>query len=298
MSGAALSNAVRFGAILFDLDGTLVDSRADLAHAVNAALVKINLPQRSIEEITGFIGEGSRRLLEKAVAPHEERLAEAHAAWEEAYAAGLLEHTTLYPGMRELVDKLAGLQKLAVHTNKPGKYARPILEGLGVGARFARVLGGGDGSANKPSPEGVRRLLAELDARADEAVYVGDSAIDAQTAAAAGVRFVGVAWGYGGEDQLRAAGATRIVRRTAQDLRKWLVATVAPASPAGRRQRLFGRHTGVRADGRAARGESPINLPVPYITLYDASSCMNCGALRLPDRSWNVTTRTSPTPGQ
>ena len=199
-------------AILFDLDGTLVDSRADIAEAVNAALRAVGLPERSLEEVTGFIGEGSRRLLEKAIAPHDELLAEAHAAWEQAYAAGLLQHTAFYPGMRELVAKLASERpgKLAVHTNKPGKYARPILEGLGASGLFARVLGGGDGSANKPSPEGVKRLLAELDAESQDAVYVGDSAIDVQTAHAAGLRFVGVAWGYGGEAQLRAAGATRI----------------------------------------------------------------------------------------
>jgi phosphoglycolate phosphatase len=213
----------RSRAVLFDLDGTLVDSHADLAHAVNAALVAVGLPRRSIEEITGFIGEGSRRLIEKAVAPHPERFAEAHAAWEQAYAAGLLERTRLYPGMRELVTRLDARDpgKLAVHTNKPGKYARPILEGLGISTLFAQVLGGGDGSANKPSTEGVRRLLAELGADADEAVYVGDSAIDAQTAAAAGLPFIGVAWGYGGEEQLRAAGATRIAR-DAEELEEWL----------------------------------------------------------------------------
>jgi phosphoglycolate phosphatase len=199
-------------AILFDLDGTLIDSRADLAHAVNAALVAVDLPQRSIAEITGFIGEGSRRLVEKAIAPHDELLAEAHAAWEKAYAVGLLERTHLYPGMRRLLARLGAAfpGALAVHTNKPGKYARPILEGLGVGAHFARVLGGGDGAANKPSPEGVRQLLVELGA--GEATYVGDSSIDVQTAAAAGVSFIGVAWGYGGEAQLRTAGATRIAR--------------------------------------------------------------------------------------
>jgi len=116
--------------------------------------------------------------------------------------------------MRELVAKLAGALpgKLAVHTNKPGKYARPILEGLGVSGLFARVLGGGDGSANKPSPEGVQWLLGELGAESQDAVYVGDSAIDVQTAQAAGLRFVGVAWGYGGEAQLRAAGATQVAR--------------------------------------------------------------------------------------
>ncbi len=208
--------------MIFDLDGTLIDSRADLAHAVNAALRAVGLPERSLAEVTGFIGGGSRRLLEKAIAPHNELFSEAHAAWEQAYAAGLLNHTVFYPGMRELVVKLGGKRPgtLAVHTNKPGKYARNILEGLGVNGLFAQVLGGGDGSANKPSSEGAGRLLTELGA--DSAVYVGDSAIDAQTAAAAGIGFIGVAWGYDGEPQLRAAGATRIAR-DAQELEGMLL---------------------------------------------------------------------------
>ena len=201
--------------ILFDLDGTLVDSRADLAHAVNVALDAVGLPQRSIDEITGFIGEGSRRLLEKAIAPREELFEPAHAAWERAYAAGLLQRTVLYPGMRELLAKLSS-RELAVHTNKPGRFARPILEGLGVAGCFARILGGGEGSPNKPSPDGARRLLSELGVAAGDAVYVGDSAIDAQTAAAAGLAFVGVAWGYGGEAQLREAGAQVVVRDAAE----------------------------------------------------------------------------------
>ena len=128
--------------------------------------------------------------------------------------SGFLECTRFYPGMDELVARLlrrtgAG-QAGGPSPTKPGKYARPILEGLGASSLFARVLGGGDGSANKPSPEGARRLLAELGASLDDAVYVGDSAIDALTAAAAGIPFIGVAWGYGGEEQLRAAGAIRI----------------------------------------------------------------------------------------
>jgi phosphoglycolate phosphatase len=204
-------------AVLFDLDGTLVDSRADLAHSVNAALAEVGLAQRSIAEITGFIGEGSRRLIEKAVGPREDLLEAAHQAWERAYAENLLVRTVLYPGVAELLERLAQRVpgRLAVHTNKPGRYARPILEGLGLAGRFARVLGGNDGAERKPSPAGARRLISELSADVATSTYVGDSAIDAATAASAGLGFIGVSWGYGGEQQLREAGATAIARDAA-----------------------------------------------------------------------------------
>ena len=90
-------------AALFDLDGTLIDSRQDIADAVNAGLRAVGLPERSLQEVTGFIGEGSRNLVEKAVGPHPELFDKAHAAWEHAYREGLLRHTKLYPGMRARV---------------------------------------------------------------------------------------------------------------------------------------------------------------------------------------------------
>jgi phosphoglycolate phosphatase len=211
-------------AVLFDLDGTLIDSRRDLAESVNAGLRAVGLPERSLEEITGFIGEGSRRLVEKAVAPRLDLLDAAHTAWEAAYKSGLLRHTAFYPGMREAVELLNDQldQRVAVHTNKPGTIARAILEGLGATPLFAQVLGGGDGPARKPSAEGAKQLLAALGVAAVEAIYVGDSAIDLETAAAAGIPFLGCGWGYGGEPELRERGA-RVAGDAAQ-LTSWLQA--------------------------------------------------------------------------
>jgi phosphoglycolate phosphatase len=196
-------------AILFDLDGTLVDSRRDLAASVNFALRALALPERPAEEIFGFIGEGARRLLERSVAPRLEALEPALAAWSRHYAEHLLDTTRAYPGVAELLDRLR--PPLAVHTNKPGDFARRILDGLGLAPRFAQVVGGGDGPARKPDPEGARAILARLGVAPDRAVYVGDSHIDVATAHAAGLRFVGVAWGLGGEARLRDAGASEIV---------------------------------------------------------------------------------------
>jgi phosphoglycolate phosphatase len=201
-------------AILFDLDGTLIDSRLDLARSVNAALRAVGLPERPEAEIFGFIGEGSRRLVERAVSPRLDLLEPAHAAWAEDYSRHLLDHTLPYPGVTELLERLPG--PLAVHTNKPGDFARRILGGLELSQRFAAIVGGGDGHARKPDPAGALAILDRLGVSPAQAVYVGDSRIDAGTAAAAGLRFIGVAWGIGGERELRAAGATEIAATAAE----------------------------------------------------------------------------------
>jgi phosphoglycolate phosphatase len=203
---------------VFDLDGTLVDSVDDLAASVNHALRVVGLPPRTREEVRGFIGEGARVLLERAVSPHQERLEPALAAWRAHYEAHLLDRTCPYPG---IPAALAGARRpLAVLTNKPGEMARRILAGLGLSPRFAAVVGG-DEAPRKPDPTGVRALLAQAGARAEDAVLIGDSVVDAATARAAGLRFVGVTWGLGAREDLARAGAVALVDR-AEELAPWL----------------------------------------------------------------------------
>ncbi len=208
-------------AVVFDLDGTIVDSRRDIAASANAALRAVGLPERSEDEIAGFVGEGSRRLIERAVAPRADLADLAHTAWMRHYGGHLLDTTRAYPGVRELLDRLSC--PLAVHTNKPGDFARAILAGLGLAVRFARVVGSGDGPAKKPDPEGARLLLRALGVAAGDAVYVGDSRIDVATARAAGIPFLGAGWGLGGARELTLAGAETIAR-TVADLEGLLVA--------------------------------------------------------------------------
>ncbi|BDG08305.1 HAD family hydrolase [Anaeromyxobacter paludicola] len=205
-------------AALLDLDGTLIDSREDLCLAVNHALGVVGLPARSLEEVTSFVGEGAAKLVARAVAPRTDLLEPALAAWWEHYEAHLLDRTRLYPGVAEV---LAGAGRtLAVLTNKPGRLARRILDGLGVGGRFAAVVGG-DEAARKPDPAGALALLAKLGASPGDAVFVGDSRVDLETARAAGIPFVAVGWGLVPEAALREAGAEVIVHRAA-DLAPWL----------------------------------------------------------------------------
>lgn len=203
---------------VFDLDGTLVDSLEDLHASVNHALGSLGLPRRNLEEVRGYVGEGARVLLERAVAPEVHLADEALALWRPHYEAHLLDRTRPYPGIPEL---LAGATRgLAVLTNKPGAMARRILDGLGLLPRFAEVVGG-DEAPRKPDPAGLLGIVARAGADPRDAVLVGDSLVDAATARAAGVPFVAVTWGLTPRERLAAAGAAALAD-TVPELAPWL----------------------------------------------------------------------------
>ena len=185
--------------LVFDLDGTLVDSSRDIAAAANAALGRVapGATPIPLEAVLSFVGEGARLLVERCLAHLGSGLSadEVLPVYLECYRARLLDTTHLYPGVAEALDALGG-PDLAVLTNKPGDMSRAILDGLGVGARFARVWGAGDVPARKPEPAGLLRLMADLGALAEETWMVGDSATDVAAARGAGVRVAGVTWGF------------------------------------------------------------------------------------------------------
>lgn len=209
---------------IFDLDGTLVDSRQDLYLAVRHALATLGLPPRSLEEVVSFVGEGATRLVGRAIEPRQELLEPALAAWRAHYTGHLLDHTRLYPGV---AAALASARcALAVHTNKPGVMARRILDGLGVLPRFEAVVGG-DEAPRKPDPAGSLEIMSRLGVPAAETVFVGDSRVDLETAAAAAVRFVAVTWGFP-PTGVPAAGAAAVARDAA-DLLPWLSDGEPPA---------------------------------------------------------------------
>ncbi len=203
---------------ILDLDGTLLDTLDDLAGSVNAALAAVGLPPRQRPEIERFVGEGARVLLARAVAPHHQLLEPALAAWWGHYRAHCLDGTRPFPGIPALLTRSG--RRLAVHTNKPGALARQILAGLGLRDRFAVVTGGDEGP-RKPHPGATLAIMRRLGARPADTVFIGDSPTDVRTARAAGVRMVGVSWGFRPEAELRAAGAVTVVSRVAE-LAPWL----------------------------------------------------------------------------
>ncbi len=140
-------------AIFFDLDGTLIDSRADLATAVNLTRRDFGLPELPVHRVVSYVGEGLRQLVARAMPEHFDVLDEAVACARAHYGAHLLDQTTLYPEVAVALRKL-GKQgwKRAVVTNKPREFIRPILEGLGVVDEFEALVGGGDTAVLKPDP--------------------------------------------------------------------------------------------------------------------------------------------------
>ncbi len=199
--------------LVFDLDGTLVDSSRDIAAAANAAIGRVapGAPEIPLEAILSFVGEGARLLVERSLRhagldlPADEVLP----VYLECYAERLLDTTHLYAGVAEALDALAGTA-LAVLTNKPGDFSRSILEGLGVASRFARIWGAGDVPSRKPDPGGLLHLMGDLGNVATDTWMIGDSATDVSAGRAAGVRVAGVTWGFH-PGALRAAGPDLLI---------------------------------------------------------------------------------------
>jgi phosphoglycolate phosphatase len=187
----------RFRLVVFDLDGTLIDSRPDIAAALNHALADFGLPPWSEAEIEPMIGEGARVLVERAIAGrldparHAEVLAD-YSAW---YERESTVRTRVYPGVEDGLRALAGVRR-AVATNKPGALSRTICDALGLSALVDLVLGEGDVPRRKPDPAMLDAAMARLHADRASTLYVGDGPIDVLTARAAGVPLCLVSWGY------------------------------------------------------------------------------------------------------
>ncbi len=185
--------------IIFDLDGTLVDSKLDLAHSVNATRVHYGLPPLDTNLVSSYVGNGVLVLMRKALGVEftEEQIKQAVEYFLGYYREHMLDYTVLYPGVRESLDRLKeyGIQ-LCVLTNKPVRFSRDILAGLGVAGHFFQIYGGNSFEAKKPDPAGVNALLAEAGVPPAESLIVGDSAVDVLTARNAGVPVCGVTYGF------------------------------------------------------------------------------------------------------
>lgn len=211
-----------FQLIVFDLDGTLIDSRRDLANATNALLVECGAAPLSEERIGGMVGDGAATLVARAFAAVDvDRPPDALDRFLRIYGDHLLEHTRPYPGIREALDHLRSRSRLAVLTNKPLASTRRLLDGLSLASYFPpRAVLGGDGPfPRKPDPAALCHLAAQANVPLRDTVLVGDSAIDWRTARAAGVAACLVRYGFGFDgvpiDQL---GAEDRVIRTPTEL--------------------------------------------------------------------------------
>jgi phosphoglycolate phosphatase len=198
--------------VAFDLDGTLIDSRADIAAAVNHVLRSFDLAEIDVATVSHYVGEGARVLVERALGPGRQALVErGFERFVAYYDRHLLDATRPYPGIPEALAALAGDGiVLSVLTNKPVAMTRAILDGLDLAPRFVAVLGGDSLPVRKPDPAGLAELCALTATPPEQMLLVGDSEIDVRTARAASVAFCGVTWGFGSE-AVRAADAAHLI---------------------------------------------------------------------------------------
>jgi len=186
--------------VVFDLDGTLIDSRRDLADAANALIVERGGAPLEVDRIASMVGEGAAKLVMRAMKAANltrDDLDAALARFLELYDERLLAHTRLYHGTRDMLETLRARATLAVLTNKPQRPTERILDGLGIAPFFTHVVGGDTAHGRKPDPAGLRYLMSAAGAAVDGTTMIGDSAIDLRTARAAGVRCCLVRYGFG-----------------------------------------------------------------------------------------------------
>jgi phosphoglycolate phosphatase len=184
--------------LIFDLDGTLIDSKRDLADSVNATRVWAGLTPLGDEIVSSYVGNGAPMLIRRSFPDATEAdLALYLAYFLDYYREHMLDATVLYPHVREALDRLhSAAVPMAVLTNKPVKFSVRLIAGLGLEAHFFRVYGGNSFEEKKPHPMGINLLVEESGADRARTFMVGDSAVDIRTARNAGVLACGVSWGF------------------------------------------------------------------------------------------------------
>ncbi|MGB6471054.1 MAG: HAD-IA family hydrolase [Candidatus Acidiferrales bacterium] len=184
--------------LIFDLDGTLIDSKLDLALSVNATLEHLGRPALDHQTIYSCVGSGATLLIRRVLG-EDATDADAEAGLSyflSYYRSHMLDHTVAYLGVREALDSLAR-HSMAVLTNKPVNFSRAILDGLDLSKYFRFVYGGNSFERKKPDPMGVQTILRDLDAAPREGMMIGDSDVDIKTARSAGIFSAGVSYGIG-----------------------------------------------------------------------------------------------------
>ena len=186
--------------LIFDLDGTLVDSKKDLTASVNYVRGRFDLPVLPEEEIARFIGNGATMLIRRALDTRatEDNVQAGLQMFLTYYRGHMLDTTALYPGVRETLDRLSGC-KLAILTNKPVHFSCAMLDGLGIYGHFTVVYGGNSFDHKKPDPVGIYQILSDTKGQREKTWMIGDSAVDVLTGRNAGVTTCGVTYGYASE---------------------------------------------------------------------------------------------------
>jgi len=208
-AGRSLSRPLSVRAVLFDLDGTLVDSAPDLTLAANKMLSALGYPQVNCTQVKGWVGDGVRSLVLRALTailgdvPAESLIEQSYVLFQRYYAESVYQDSTLYPGVHETLQtlKASGLA-LACVTNKPSRFTKPVLEKSGLTGFFGAVVSGDDLSLKKPDPAPLEFAAEQLGVPLTACVLVGDSTNDIRAAGAAGIPVLWATYGYAGRDDI------------------------------------------------------------------------------------------------
>lgn len=204
-----------YQAVLFDLDGTLLDTLEDLANAMNRVLEKWGLPLHAVEQYKLFVGDGVENLVRRAL-PEKMRdpafVSRGVAAMRQEYSRAWAACTRPYPGIKELLDELQARSiPMAILSNKPDDFTKQMVKSLLGSWEFRQVLGERPGVPRKPHPAGALEVASSLGVRPEKFLYLGDTDTDMKTAVAAGMYPVGALWGFRSAQELLRAGARRLL---------------------------------------------------------------------------------------
>jgi len=209
---------MKFRAVLFDLDGTLLDTIEDLTDSMNAALAKMGYPGRNVEECKELVGDGLETFAQRALPPEAGDDPQMRARLKELmrseYAARSSLKTKPYRGIPELLDALSRREiPMAVLSNKPDDSTRTVMQHYFPGWSFRAIFGAREGVPVKPDPTVALEIARQLEVRPKQIAYVGDTNTDMQTANAAGMYAIGALWGFRSAEELRTNGAKALIEK-------------------------------------------------------------------------------------
>ena len=197
--------------LIFDLDGTLVNTLEDIASSVNYTLARLGNDPIAIEAVRQYVGDGIETLMARSLGGRTERLDEAVAIYKDHHRRNLVVRSSLYPSVRETLEHFKALP-MAVISNKTMEFVGPLIDCLGIGTYFKLIIGADHGLPLKPAPDAVQSVLSTFAVPKDRAVIVGDGTTDVRAGKAAGIITCAVTYGFRSEAELRKAGPDHVVR--------------------------------------------------------------------------------------
>ncbi len=206
------------GLLIFDLDGTLVNTLEDITASVNHTLAHLGKDPISRDDVRKYVGDGIEALLIRSLGGRAERIDEAVAVYKDHHRRNLVVHSLLYPAVREALAYFEALP-MAVISNKTMEFIGPLIEQLGIAGYFKTIIGADSGLPLKPAPDSVRKIMSEFGVSKERTVIVGDGTTDVRAGKAAGIITCSVTYGFRSEEELRKAGPDYIIP-TLSDLQK------------------------------------------------------------------------------